>query len=366
MQSNIVQKAGLVAFGLFALGILGAGCQAATDTAAAGDEDGDARESGLGSAVCLSGAPGAYCGNDMMSGASASTLYQCPGANMAPTSATPCASGCVVAPQGYPDYCASGPICNGASPGAYCGNDMMSGASASTLYQCPGPGKAPTSATPCANGCVVAAQGYPDYCKASGGGGSPGSYRLPWHSGTSMQLTQDCNDSCCNDHVGTDAYAWDFANGGTFDVRAARAGTVTHVKMNSTSGCGSSSCVNQANYIVIDHGDGTQSTYLHLAGGTLDPSITCGGYVQQGQHLAWAGSTGWSSGTHLHFQVSKVHSGAPTCECGSTGQGCSAGTVPWSNFWVSATYPSVPVSFDEWSSASQCANRRQWMPASLN
>jgi hypothetical protein len=300
----------------------------------------------------------------MMSNADANTLYQCQGANKAPISSKPCANGCVVAPPGQADYCAAGPICLGSQAGAYCGNDMMSGANANTLYQCPGANKAPTGSQPCANGCVVAPPGTPDYCKASGG--SPGSYRLPWKAGTSMWLTQDCNDSCCADHVGNDKYSWDFANQTNFDVVAARGGTVTHLKINSQSGCGNSSCAGYANFIVIDHGDGTQSTYLHLKGFTLDPAVSCGATVQRGQRLATAGTTGWSTGTHLHYEVSKTHAGAPTCECGSNGQGCATNYVPWSNFWPNATYPTVAISFEEWPAASSCANRRIGMPASLN
>jgi hypothetical protein len=258
-----------------------------------------------------------------------------------------------------------GPVCLGTQPGAYCGNDNMQNASASTLYQCPGAGQAPTSSQSCPNGCVVAPAGSPDFCQG-GGGGNPSSYRFPWPAGTSMQLTQDCNDACCGDHVGSDKHAWDFANGGAFNVVAARAGTVTHLKINSNSGCGSSACVNDANFIVIDHGDGTQSTYLHLAGFTLGAGVTCGASVQRGQRLATAGSTGWSTGTHLHYEVSKVHAGAPTCECGSTGQGCAASSVPWSNFWSSATYPTVAITFTEWAQASQCGNRRMVLPASQN
>ena len=321
-----------------------------------------------GSIVCLGSQAGAYCGNDSMQGAVASTLYQCPGANLPPTSSTACPAGCSVAPAGKADSCATapatGPICLGSQAGAYCGTDMVQGGDPHTLYQCPGLQRPPTSSQVCSAGCLVAAAGSPDSCLPAGA--PAGAYRLPWTAGTSMWLTQDCDDACCNDHVGTDAYAWDFADATFFDVVAARGGTVTHLKMNSTQGCASSACADDANVIVINHGDGTQSTYLHLLGGSLDPAITCGAVVAQGQRLAKAGSTGWASGTHLHYQVNAVHPGAPTCECGAEGQGCSAGTVPWSSFWVSATYPALPVSFQEWPSASQCENRRISLPASLN
>lgn len=254
-------------------------------------------------------------------------------------------------------------ICEGPSAGLYCGNDMVQNGDPDTLYDCPGSGKAPTSATPCKNGCVVEPQGQNDQCKPDV---SPNSYELPWPAGTSMQLTQDCNDSCCGDHVGNDEYAWDWANGKSFQVVAARGGTVTHLKINSTTGCGTSSCVNDANFIVIDHGDGTESVYLHLAGFTLANGVSCGATVSQGQPLAMSGTTGWSTGIHLHFQVNPVHAGAPQCECGADGQGCATTTVPWSDFWVSSTYPSKAISFVEWPSASQCADRRITMPASQN
>jgi len=253
--------------------------------------------------------------------------------------------------------------CQGSQPGAYCGNDLVKNGDPNTLYQCPGSGQSPTSATPCANGCIVEPQGTPDQCAASSSGNT---YRLPWAPSTSMQLTQDCNDSCCNDHVGADEYAWDWANGGGFQVRAARGGTITHLKINSTTGCGSSSCVNDANFIVVDHGDGTQSTYLHLQGNSLAANVSCGATVVRGQPLATSGTTGWSTGIHLHFQVSKVHPNVATCECGANGQGCATTTVPWSSFWATTTYPTVPIQFDEWPAASQCADRRITMPPSQN
>ncbi len=194
----------------------------------------------------------------------------------------------------------------------------------------------------------------------------PDTYRLPWQPGVTMQLTQDCDDTCCDDHVGSDRYAYDWARGGGFTVVAARAGTVTHLKINSTTGCGEAGCVDDANVLVIDHGDGTIATYMHLEGGSLAPGVACGETVARGQPLARAGTTGWSTGIHLHFQVAEVHAGAPSCECGADGTGCAATSVPWSSFWVTAAAPTVPVTFDEWPSATACADRRIAMPPSQN
>lgn len=193
-----------------------------------------------------------------------------------------------------------------------------------------------------------------------------GPYRLPWAPTVSMELTQDCNDSEYADHIGTGSFAWDFANGTHFAVRAARAGVVTHLKMSSRSGCNTIQCVDEANYIVVDHGDGTASVYLHVDAESLDPQIRCGQAVAQGQHLADAGSTGWSTGPHLHYQVNPVHpDGDRTCECGPDGKGCPANYAAWSLFWSNKTFPSQPVTFDEWP-ATSCADRRMPLPVSQN
>lgn len=197
-------------------------------------------------------------------------------------------------------------------------------------------------------------------------GTAPDAYRLPWLPGVGMQLTQDCNDRCCRDHVGLDGYAYDFANGGPFTVVAARGGTITHLKMSSTVGCGTTGCVDDANYIVIDHGDGTQATYLHLEGASLVPGIACGETVGRGQALATSGTTGWSTGVHLHFQVSAVHAGEATCECGADGTDCAPTAVRWAPFWVDRAHPTMAIEFDEWPTAPACGDRRIAMPPSEN
>ena len=183
-------------------------------------------------------------------------------------------------------------------------------------------------------------------------------WRLPWRAGEQVYVTQDCNDSCCSDHVGRNEYAWDFATHGAFEVVAPRAGTIVHVKMSSNHG-GDSSAVDSANYLVIDHGDGTASILLHLARGSLDPALQCGSFVRQGQHLATTGATGWASGNHLHFQVNRIPpSMNRTCECGADGMACGEDESHWELFWSrDEASASVPIEFDDWHGASVCADR---------
>lgn len=82
-------------------------------------------------------------------------------------------------------------------------------------------------------------------------------------------------------------------------IVAAKSGTVT----NSTSGCvtGDRSCNNGAgNFVVIDHGDGTMTKYLHL-NPKCDLAIL--GQIKQGDVLGCVGATGGATGPHLHFIV---------------------------------------------------------------
>ncbi len=65
----------------------------------------------------------------------------------------------------------------------------------------------------------------------------------------------------------------------------------------SSCGCGGG----YGNYVVISH-DGTYSTlYGHLT----SAAVSVGDYVQQGDVIGYIGSTGFSTGAHLHFEVWK-------------------------------------------------------------
>lgn len=55
------------------------------------------------------------------------------------------------------------------------------------------------------------------------------------------------------------------------------------------------------NYVVIYHGDGTSSLYAHMKNNSL--TVKVGDEVKRGQTIGQVGSTGDSTGNHLHFSV---------------------------------------------------------------
>ena len=78
---------------------------------------------------------------------------------------------------------------------------------------------------------------------------------------------------------------------------------------------------NKSNYVQLLHDDGLTSLYLHLN----SISVKTGERVRQGQVIGRSGSTGCSTGPHLHFQIGT--------NCGS--------------YWC----PTVRPKFDDWTGA---------------
>ena len=84
-------------------------------------------------------------------------------------------------------------------------------------------------------------------------------------------------------------------------VLAARAGIVMQAEGDFREGGVDASLSNRANLIRVLHEDGSMALYAHLqAGGVF---VRPGDTVSLGQVIGRAGSTGYSSGPHLHFAV---------------------------------------------------------------
>ncbi len=75
-------------------------------------------------------------------------------------------------------------------------------------------------------------------------------------------------------------------------VVASRSGTV-EVVQRSSSGYG--------NMVLINHGDGYKTRYAHMISGSI--TVKVGDYVEAGRTIGRVGSTGNSTGPHLHFEV---------------------------------------------------------------
>lgn len=79
--------------------------------------------------------------------------------------------------------------------------------------------------------------------------------------------------------------------GYTSKIYAAKAGTVIVSQYSSSYG----------NYVVVSHGSGNTTLYAHMS----SRSVNVGDYVNQGDVLGITGSTGNSTGPHLHFEVTE-------------------------------------------------------------
>ena len=94
-------------------------------------------------------------------------------------------------------------------------------------------------------------------------------------------------------HPLTGKYSWhngvDFGAAGGTAIYATKSGTVTTAAYGEAWGY----------YVVINHGDGYSSLYAHMP----ELIVSVGDYVTQGQTIGTVGSTGWSTGPHLHFTI---------------------------------------------------------------
>lgn len=106
-------------------------------------------------------------------------------------------------------------------------------------------------------------------------------------------------------HRGTDIgitpFAWNMMNDNSVEVIAAASGQIVqrldgNFDMECAGGGGS------WNYVVIRHADGSYAMYGHMKNGSVT-SLQVGDQVNTGDYLGLVGSSGASTGPHLHFEI---------------------------------------------------------------
>ncbi len=138
----------------------------------------------------------------------------------------------------------------------------------------------------------------------------------------------NCGSKTYTSHKGTDfgIGGWEPMNAGV-EIYAADDGVVLAAVDGKYDRCEGRynpdpDCTGNGNYVKLQHADGTLTYYLHLKKWSVTASA--GQQVKRGQKLGQVGSSGHSTGPHLHFQVN-----SPGIDpfAGS----CSGSTSYWTN-----------------------------------
>ncbi len=112
-----------------------------------------------------------------------------------------------------------------------------------------------------------------------------------------------CSDLTYAGHTGSDfgGGSWAGMDAGR-DIAASAAGTVTATNDGVDDGCSSGACEGGGglgNYVKIQHADGRSTWYGHFK--TWSVAVSVGQYVSCGQKIGEMGSSGYSTGPHVHF-----------------------------------------------------------------
>lgn len=128
-------------------------------------------------------------------------------------------------------------------------------------------------------------------------------YALPFYPGTEFSLDQGFNGAFSHHDVQS-RYSLDLGVPEGTPVLAARDGVVMQVEEDFRGrGLDAKRFGDRANYVRVVHDDGSMALYAHLV-----PRSTLyrpGDHVRTGDFLGKVGSTGFTTGPHLHFSVQK-------------------------------------------------------------
>lgn len=122
---------------------------------------------------------------------------------------------------------------------------------------------------------------------------------LPFREGYKTFVSQAFHGA--QTHKGYDAFSVDFECEEGDPIVASRSGRVWDVREDSNHGCADPACSEDSNYVIIDHGDGTYSSYHHLR--YLGAMVERGQKVCAGQVIGMCGATGYATAPHLHYSL---------------------------------------------------------------
>lgn len=116
------------------------------------------------------------------------------------------------------------------------------------------------------------------------------------------RMTSDFGYRTSGFHKGVDLTGDPNVNNGYDYILAFADGTVTSVcntysKTGQVGGTG-----DMGNYVIINHGNGYKTRYQHMTKGSV--TVKKGQKVKAGQVIGYMGNTGYSTGRHLHFDIS--------------------------------------------------------------
>ena len=123
---------------------------------------------------------------------------------------------------------------------------------------------------------------------SSSGGASSGSFAFPLAYSTGVTCAYGPRVHPINGNKSFH-YGVDLAAGMSTEIYATKSGTVTGATYGEANGY----------YVTINHGDGYSSIYAHMT----NYVVSAGDSVKQGQLIGYVGTTGWSTGPHLHFEI---------------------------------------------------------------
>ena len=131
-------------------------------------------------------------------------------------------------------------------------------------------------------------------------------YQLPFPDNIE-QKTSRPSGIYAHENFPESKYAVDFLIDVGTPILAARSGCIWKVKEDSDKWGLNPQFASKANFVAIDHEDGTYAEYIHLKKNSIVVSV--GQDVLTGDLLGYSGLSGCMDFPHLHFNVFKIENG---------------------------------------------------------